>query len=298
MDKDNTKATRKTFRKMRLGLGLSQIALANRAGLSNQKLVRWENGRASFNPEEMDRLGAALDAAFVARTENAPGKFTGPEGYAAVNIYRRSHGITQEELARRAKIPQATISNFENGHIKLDAKEMGQLEEALNSLIAETHPEKRIPLSSLMARQAPPATEESNPLSVLSTPLQALLKDAPDRVRIGVLAELVAAYAQRVPELEKEVQSQKQLNDGYRKLHETDLKIQELLKETGPGSAAMEAVKMLDEVEKLRAENAELRSWLNAEELAAVANEKAAELRERVSVAGMRKENAEEESNG
>jgi len=125
-----------------------------------------------------------------------------------------------------------------------------------------------------------------------SVPLKSLLRAEPEtRALLSTL--LPPTDKERIRQLEEMVQAQKQMIDAYRKINETDEKIIALLQESGPGSAAMEGVKLVEEVQKLRAENATLREWLNAEEVAAVAHGKAAELRERVSVIGMRKENAE-----
>jgi predicted transcriptional regulator len=151
MDKKmGAKAVYKIFRKMRMDLGLSQMALGKTAGLSSDKLARWEKGLAKFNDEEMDRLGKALDAALIARSESAPGPLTSVDSQA-LKRNRRAFGITQEEFARRAGLSQTTISTYENGHVALDAEQMEKVKKAINSLMAERGAGKKISLKSLMS---------------------------------------------------------------------------------------------------------------------------------------------------
>jgi len=156
MDKKmDSKSVRKTFLKMRLNLGLSQMALGKSADLSSDKLARWEKGRAKFNDEEMKRLGKALDAAIIARSESAPGPLTSIDSQT-LKRNRRMFGITQEELAQRSGLSQTTISTYENGHVTLDAEEMSKVKKAINSLMAQKRPGKRIPLAALMSRSYEP----------------------------------------------------------------------------------------------------------------------------------------------
>ena len=150
MDKKKTdeKEIRKAFRNMRQWLGLTQIVLAKNAGLSSDKLARWEKGQAKFNPEEIARLGKALDAATIARAERVEGPLAGSGG-KGVRSLRRAYGITQEELARRAEMTQASISLFENGYVALDAEEENEIRAACEELVRERTPSASMQLCSL-----------------------------------------------------------------------------------------------------------------------------------------------------
>ena len=108
-------------------------------GLSSDKLARWEKGQAKFNPEEIARLGKALDAATIARAERVEGPLAGSGG-KGVRSLRRAYGITQEELARRAEMTQASISLFENGYVALDAEEENEIRAACEELVRERTP--------------------------------------------------------------------------------------------------------------------------------------------------------------
>jgi transcriptional regulator with XRE-family HTH domain len=243
-----------------------------------------------------------------------------PKAPTFLDVIRRTRevaDISQETVAAAVGISRPMYSRFEAGEADIDPSVIFKIKTFLDS-----KPRKKMQLSSLLGTHPPSTTvtgklteiiaEELEGQYRLLTKLAERKKDEEENRKAIEEINALEAKAERVDQLESENEklkaelaalqesnsSQKQMIEGYRKFRETDLKIIELLQETGPGSAAMEAVKMLEHIEKLLAENAELRSWLNAEEQAAMATEKAAELRERVTVTGMRKENTEEDENG
>ena len=133
--KKDEREVRKAYREMRRWLGLTQIALAKSAGLSSDKLARWEKGQAKFIEEDISKLGSALDAATIVRAETVKGPLAGSG--VAVRSLRKSYGITQQQLARRAGMTQAAISLFENGWDALDPQEAKQLYAACEELVRE-----------------------------------------------------------------------------------------------------------------------------------------------------------------
>jgi|GEM_PF-2415389 transcriptional regulator with XRE-family HTH domain len=200
---------------------------------------------------------------------------------------RKKAGLSQADLAARTGIGQQMISRFENGERNLSVSNVSRLLEAITDVIDGKESMERlsairseanqlVKLSDLSGRRSS-ASDAFNPFSILKklnldkTPLE----QAQDQIK--KLEELV---------------------EGYKRLNEISQQLISLLKEADPAKTAFENVSLLERVEKLTEENAVLREWLNAEELAALSNDKAAELRERankLTVAGMQKENAEEE---
>ena len=146
----DAKAIRRSFAKMRRGLGLSVMALAKSAGLSNDKLARWEKGLADFTAEEIGKLGAALDSAAIARTEAISGPVMNLDSKVLKSM-RLALGLTQEELARRTGLSRVSISFAENGYAPFTLEEKNRVEKILNSMIeAKYSGEKRLmPLRSL-----------------------------------------------------------------------------------------------------------------------------------------------------
>jgi transcriptional regulator with XRE-family HTH domain len=283
--KMDAKAVRKIFRKMRLGLGLSQIALGKSAGLSSDKLARWEKGQAKFNDEEMERLGKALDVQLAVRAEGTPGPLTSSDS-KALKWLRRAYGITQEKLARRVGLTQTDVSLFENGYTTLSPEEISKVEKAIDSLRVEQGAKPFMQLSSLLGTQ--PANKP-----VLSDLLSAGKVTEAHTYKDYLSSLAPPTNEEMTRQRDKIIALQTEQIEGYRKITKTNNEIIALLKEADPGKTAAENAALLEQIEKKDAEIAALREWLNAEEVAATTHDKAAELRERVSIPGMRKENAE-----
>ena len=204
-----------------------------------------------------------------------------------LKAFRKQAGLSQAELASLAGVGQQMVSRFEKGERDLSPAALSRLVEVITDFrdgkmaakqVAEL---RRVKLSSLVGGKiTEDAFKESSPLSSLVGPFRPQTNE------------------EKIQQLEELAKSQDQLIKGYQKMNKINDQIIALLKEADAGKTAAENLILLEQVEKLRAENAELREWLNAEEAAAMAHGKAAELRERVNsltVAGMRKENAEED---
>jgi transcriptional regulator with XRE-family HTH domain len=145
---------KKALRKFRRNLGLTQVGLAQRAGISASKLSRWEARKSELTSDEQARLESALDLALAQRAEVIAGPLTSPDCKSFKQL-RQMFGIGQAELARKAGLAQSTVSLFENGHVQLSEKDRLALEKAFDALEkAGNLGEKRgILLSSLLKPQ-------------------------------------------------------------------------------------------------------------------------------------------------
>jgi len=199
--KTDEKGVRKAYREMRRWLGLTQIALAKSAGLSSDKLARWEKGQAKFNEEDISKLGSALDAATIVRAETVKGPLAGSG--VAVRSLRKSYGITQEELARRAGMTQAAISLFENGWDALDPQEAKQLYAACEELVRERDHSRPsgVPLASLASlRGARPVQRPASLEEQLRKEVELLREALASRKKVETISEEVRANLKEIIE--------------------------------------------------------------------------------------------------
>jgi transcriptional regulator with XRE-family HTH domain len=205
-------------------------------------------------------------------------KFRYAEHREDLQRVRKQAGLSLAELGAMTKLSESSLSRFESGQRGLSPAAFNRVLEAISDV-----------------RSGKRAAEQLTALRKMK--LSSLLgaKSTEDAFTPFAMFKSLGLDKTPLQEAQEQVKKLEELVAGYQKLNKTYEQIIALLKEEGPGSVAWASVGLLERVEKLTAENAELREWLNAEELAAVSHDKAAELRERVSVAGMRKENAEEE---
>jgi transcriptional regulator with XRE-family HTH domain len=180
------------FRKMREGLGIPQTVLANKVGMSDSKLSRWENGQGDLSSEEMDRIGDVLDVALSERVAATSGPLASSER-EAVKLLRKLYGIGQIELARKAELSQATISLYENGHIELDAEQLEAVEHAIETLIAMRSKRLPVPLSTLAGKPSAITPREAR-------------KDQ----QIDLLWQIIGSLRREIVSLEEQLEAQKQ----------------------------------------------------------------------------------------
>ena len=136
-----TKKERLIFRKRRKGLRISQAQLAQQASVSRTKVAKWENGTLNLTAEEEGRLKDVLSRVLIKR--GTPEAVTPEQAQqdlrdgAILARLRAEHGITQAQLANKAKIDQGTISHFEKGDLELTPTRRGQLFQAIDAIVEE-----------------------------------------------------------------------------------------------------------------------------------------------------------------
>lgn len=215
-----------------------------------------------------------------------------PRLQKSLQRWREEVNLSQQELASLAGVAQQTVSRLEKGGLEkggrnltpqIFARLMTVIDKAFDKKEAEAAKLDKAGLS-LSSIFSPENFGRKVSLASLNSP--------------NLSAEMFrpSPSQERIHQLEKIIEAKDRMIEGYRRLHALDQQIIALLSESGPGSVAVQATQVLEEVERLRAENKDLREWLNAEEVAAVAHEKAAELRERVNaVTGAQKAKSEVE---
>jgi transcriptional regulator with XRE-family HTH domain len=173
-------------------LGIKRIWLAKKAGIDRSKLSRWENGRAGgeLTDDEILALSRATDEVVAERamagrftpSKENPASTDAIESGKAIATLRRLYGITQADLASRARISLASLSLFENGYTDLDRPAAKGLERAINAMVKEKQMARArfVPLNSLAG--------EVVPLRNLAKPLL-----SPEQKRIAELEESIRA---------------------------------------------------------------------------------------------------------
>jgi transcriptional regulator with XRE-family HTH domain len=97
------------IRSLRLGLGLSQKALAGELGVTQPTISNWESGRTSPSREQEERLGEVLGR--PAGAGAAPGTNYG-EWFNAVRVAK---GLTRPDLAAASGVSAIQVYNIETG---------------------------------------------------------------------------------------------------------------------------------------------------------------------------------------
>jgi transcriptional regulator with XRE-family HTH domain len=113
------------IKKRRLELGLFQRELAERLGVDESTIHNWERDYSGpalrFVPEIIQFLG------YQPKTSNSR-----TLGESIVD-YRRIHGWSQKELARRLAVDPSTLARWEKGLGRLSRHSKERLEEMLDS---------------------------------------------------------------------------------------------------------------------------------------------------------------------
>jgi len=94
------------IRKKRMDVALSQVGLARKWGVNIQTIRNWEVGRHDpayrFMPRVMTFLGY----------DPCPSDSSHASWLKA---YRRAHGLTQRQMAKRLGVDQSTVEDWEKG---------------------------------------------------------------------------------------------------------------------------------------------------------------------------------------
>lgn len=110
--------------------GMTQRALAQKAGIANATLHRYESGTLCPSPEIVQKLADALDVQHedLLNLDNLLKSETVPE---RIKRMRRLRGITQEELGKMVGTTKSTISICESGRNELRSTTLARIAEAL-----------------------------------------------------------------------------------------------------------------------------------------------------------------------
>ena len=97
------------LRKKRMDRGLRQVDLANRLRVTEETVTNWELGRSKPATHLMARVIKFLgyDPEPVAEQNASLG--------GALLAYRRRHGLTQTQLAKRLRVDEDTVRYWERG---------------------------------------------------------------------------------------------------------------------------------------------------------------------------------------
>ena len=104
----------KPLREMR---GLTQKELAEKCGVSEQQLWKWENGVRNPKPESLRKIADALELTEEEREDlGIPFPEKGIRKAAVLlKEYREERGMTQEILGREIRVSQQMIALWETG---------------------------------------------------------------------------------------------------------------------------------------------------------------------------------------
>jgi len=111
------------LRKRRLDLALTQKDVAERLGADETSVWNWEKNRSSPALRLIPRI-----IAFLGYTPDD----TKPESLGQrIVAFRRRHGLTQKELARRLKVDPSTLASWERGEHRPTRHLLQRLNEVL-----------------------------------------------------------------------------------------------------------------------------------------------------------------------
>lgn len=94
------------IRQRRMDLGLTQQTLATRLGCSYPTIAAWENDGSEPLARQWPAIETVLGFGLVPESDGLPGR---------IRTARLRLGLTQEELARRARVDVRTVRNSETG---------------------------------------------------------------------------------------------------------------------------------------------------------------------------------------
>ena len=208
-----------------------------------------------------------------------------------VRKLRKRAGLTQAELASRARIGQQMLSGFEIGTRNLSPAAGDRLMNAIWDVL-----DGKVAKEALgELRQSAPAKKlgmvyenDSAEYTARRNAPPRLTPEAAERIRKNAneaFSQIAAEPAVQQPAYDysaplqaaqEEIKKLEEIIEAYRKIEEADQKMLDYLLEIGPG------VEAIEKIEKLRADNSKLREWLDAEYVAALQDAKAKELREEV----------------
>ena len=112
------------LRDLRQHLGISQIEISQRVGVSQSALSRWENRGKGLNDEVLAKIEQIIRERVPA---SAPERRESAQDGRACSRIRTALGLKQQKVADLAGINRTTLSMFENGYQNLSAQDFENL---------------------------------------------------------------------------------------------------------------------------------------------------------------------------
>jgi transcriptional regulator with XRE-family HTH domain len=138
------------LRELRRSHHLSQLRLAQAAGIATSTVFDYEHGLGAIIPETVARLADALGVqpdemwiAAEAPPSPQPKRAIPMTIHTRIRELRQHLGIDQRELARRAGLSVATIQQIEEGNMQPSATTLARMARVLGTTAAElTEPDE------------------------------------------------------------------------------------------------------------------------------------------------------------
>jgi transcriptional regulator with XRE-family HTH domain len=138
---------RKYLRTFRKELKLSQGRLAELAGLGQEAISRFEQGKRNLSPDALTRVQGAINKALAEKqaaiVNAAQETLRWYEDPKALKKYREKYGLTKQALAKLANVKASLLSDIEAGRRPLSKDVREPLWEALGNIYMQTDEFKR-----------------------------------------------------------------------------------------------------------------------------------------------------------
>jgi transcriptional regulator with XRE-family HTH domain len=235
--------------------GIRWARLAAMTGMRSARLSEWKHGKAELRPEELQKIMAVIDRRLIElrKRQQSQEETESPKGWQ-IRQARAEFGITQAELAQKARVSQSEISLFETGHSSLAPEQV-----------------TRIGDSCLALAEAQVAALEAR---VKSLEKQTAALDAEPSRLVRLSAMLSPAMTQTNNPKDKTLREF--AREMYRAGEESRRKDRQI------ETLNMRVANLTNQVLSLQEQNSRLREWLQQEQRAALEHAKAKELEEKI----------------
>ena len=138
---------------MRRRLGMSQMRLSRKTGISSTQLSRWESGVVDLERAELQRIAIAIDEQMTRLAEQ--GKLDADRSTSTIEQgkelahRRRLARLSQIRLAQKTNISRSRLQLAEAGYLQLGEKETAAIEAVLEEQ-ERLHPPITMTLAALL----------------------------------------------------------------------------------------------------------------------------------------------------
>lgn len=183
----------KNIKEARLSAKMTQKELADKCGIADSAIRKYESGKVSPKLPMLEKIANALGTSPAhlmgwedneSNSSTAKNKTTGADYGSRIIKARKSHGITQKELADSMRLTVAAIRQYENGEKIPDIENLRKIAGAIGCSVVDL-----IPMNiSVLESVEPLLTEDekkelSNRAIMLSSKIACTVRQSNDAMK-------------------------------------------------------------------------------------------------------------------